>query len=105
MLPASAKPSIIGDQSQLRTARPVVWMSYSSEFFCRAGIAAVRTIMLQAAAQRGGILTEERLQAALKPGSDLHQARAASCGVSPPRLQPCTTASGGARRGRVCPLH
>ena len=39
-----------------------------------AGIAAVKTIMLQAASQRG-LLTAERLEAALKDGADLHQAR------------------------------
>ncbi len=38
------------------------------------GVAAVKAVMLQAASQRG-ILTEERLQAALKPGADLHQVR------------------------------
>ena len=43
----------------------------------RVGIAAVKTMMLQAASQRG-ILTEDRLQSALKPGADLHQVRSAS---------------------------
>ena len=37
-----------------------------------AGIAAVKTIMLQAASQRG-LLTAERMEAALKDGADLHQ--------------------------------
>ena len=46
----------------------------------------MKTIMLQAASQRG-ILTEERLQAALKPGADLHQARAGRQTMVPPELK------------------
>ena len=38
----------------------------------------MKTIMLQAASQRG-ILTAERLEEALKPGADLHQACALLC--------------------------
>jgi len=44
----------------------------------------VKTIMLQAASQRG-ILTEERLQAALKPSADLHQASAGVLSLLDPR--------------------
>ena len=50
----------------------------------------MKTIMLQAASQRG-ILTEERLQAALKPGADLHQAQAGLTSLQPPSWVHCFT--------------
>lgn len=39
---------------------------------CAPGIAAVKTMMLEAASQRG-LMTPDRWEAALKDGADLHQ--------------------------------
>ena len=39
---------------------------------CAIGIAAVKSMMLEAASQRG-LMTPERWEAALKDGADLHQ--------------------------------